>query len=62
VSSEQLHACFALQYYRFAHGALEGPADACALQGIREAFDKSGHDVQELMVAVTRSPSFWGRK
>jgi hypothetical protein len=60
--SEAFHGCFARQAYRFAHGAMEGDADRCALQALEGRFEASGYDVRELWVAITRLPGFAARR
>lgn len=62
VDTRQVKQCFALQYYRFAHGALESHDDLCALAPIEAAFEASGYDMRELMVALVMSPGFRGRR
>lgn len=60
--SDQSKACFTRQIYRFAAGALEAPEDRCAVDALAARFAESGYDVQELMIAVTASPTFAVRR
>ena len=60
--SERAKACFARQVYRFTRGALEAPEDRCALAGVVTRFAESGHDLQELLIAVAAAPTFTSRK
>lgn len=56
--SEAAGACFVRQYFRFAHGRLEGEADDCALDRLEGAFAESEHDILELVVATLTSPEY----
>lgn len=58
--SHAAKACFARQYYRFAHGVLE--PDSCALSDVLTKFEQSNWDVRELMIAIVTSPGFAVRK
>ncbi|MCH9685085.1 MAG: DUF1592 domain-containing protein [Deltaproteobacteria bacterium] len=53
--SEQAQACVATQWFRYALGRLEGPADDCSLQQITSDFASSDHDIRELMVSIAVS-------
>jgi hypothetical protein len=57
--SEQVRACLATQWFRFASGRSEAQADQCSLGAMREAFD--GGDLLELIVASTQTDAFWFR-
>jgi hypothetical protein len=57
--SAQARQCVATQWFRFAAGRLEDPKrDACSLKGVGDAFEKSGGDLKELMVALTQTDAF----
>jgi hypothetical protein len=60
--SQAARSCFTKQYVRFARGVLEAPEDRCAIQGIESAFEASGWDVRELIIAVVKSPGFVWRR
>src|SRR6187455_3176545 len=51
--SRDVRDCAATQWYRFASGRLEGAGDACSLRALRAAFEATGGDVRELLVALT---------
>ena len=55
-------SCFTRQYLRFARGYHETLADRCARGTILDTFHQHGGDIQELMIAVTKSPDFVVRK
>jgi hypothetical protein len=57
--SRQAADCLATQWFRFAHGRMEDTSrDSCSLDGLREAFFKSGGDLKELLVALTQTDAF----
>ncbi len=60
--SDEVHECVANQLFRFAFGRAETEADACSLASLYEAFGASGHDLRELVVAVTRTDAFSHRR
>jgi hypothetical protein len=60
--SEGVRACVTTQWFRFAHGRGEGPEDACSLTELRAAFAAAGHDVRELLVALTQTDAFRYRR
>jgi hypothetical protein len=60
-ASQQVRACVATQWFRFASGRSEGDGDTCSLGTLRAALDGSGGDVLELMVATTQTDAFWFR-
>ncbi|MEQ1568870.1 MAG: DUF1588 domain-containing protein [Myxococcota bacterium] len=57
-ASDAPRRCYATQWWRFAAGRLETPAQACALDALHRAFDASGGDLRELMVDLVRQPDF----
>lgn len=56
--SEQVRDCVATQWFRFSLGRLEGEADACTLDALRQSFADSGHDVRALMLALVTTDAF----
>ena len=54
--------CFATQLWRYGHGRLERPEDACAIDRLVAEFVDAGLDVRALMIAMVRSPAFVLRK
>src|SRR5262249_36529505 len=61
-ASEDVRKCLVTQWFRFAHGRGEGPEDACSLGRLEAAFAAAGHDVVELLVALTQTDAFRYRK
>ena len=57
-SSAQVRRCVVTQWWRFASGRVEEPADACALEQIERAFGASGNRVRDLLLATTQSDGF----
>lgn len=55
-------ACFVTQYWRFAHGRLERPEDACTIDRLTAAFAEAGFDVKALMIATAKDPAFVTRQ
>lgn len=61
-ASEQARACFATQWFRFAMGRNESPVDDCALREVLDAFEASDGNVQETIVAITKTDAFRHRR
>jgi hypothetical protein len=60
-SSKTVRDCVATQWFRFAAGRQEdekSQRDQCSLDTLRAAFDRSGGDVRELLVAYTQTNAF----
>lgn len=58
-SSEEVAACTASQWWRFAHGRGESEGlDECNIQTLTAQFAESGYDIRELIVAMTQLDSF----
>jgi hypothetical protein len=57
-ASDDVRACVARQWFRFALGRDEAPEDAASLGAIRRAFETSGHRVPALVVAIAESDAF----
>ena len=60
--SRQVQDCVATQWFRYAFGRYEGPADTCSLSEVEAAFASSGGDLLELLVSLTQTESFLHRK
>jgi hypothetical protein len=56
--SKQVHACAAKKLRRYESGLPESDADAANLDAAVAAFERSGLDLRELMVALATGPSF----
>jgi hypothetical protein len=61
-ASQQVRDCVVAQWFRFAQGRMELPGDACVLQQLGKTFEAAGHDVRELVVAVTQTDAFITRR
>jgi hypothetical protein len=61
-ASAQCQECIVKQYFRYAMGRMETPADAPVLGRIVEDFRKSGFHFQELMLSTVRSRQFGGEE
>jgi hypothetical protein len=61
-SSMEMARCYTLQWFRFAYGRGETPDDEASLDAINEAFESSGGDVIELLVALTQTEAFRFRR
>jgi hypothetical protein len=57
--SEQARDCVPTQWLRYALARREEVDDTCSLVALRDAFDASGGDLRELMVALTQTDAFW---
>lgn len=60
-SSQQVRACVATQFFRFASGRTDSAADACSLAAMQRAFDAANGNVIDLIVATTQTDAFWYR-
>lgn len=56
--SVQMRDCVPTQWLRYALARRETPEDACSLEALQRAFADSDGDLQELMVALTRTDVF----
>ncbi len=59
--SEQVRDCYVKQWFRYAFGRTEAPADACTITTLKRMFDARNHDVRELLVALTQTDAFYYR-
>jgi hypothetical protein len=60
-SSRDVSDCVATEWYRFAVGRKDAPADGCSLTTLRDDFAASGGNLQELIVGMTQTDAFWYR-
>ena len=56
--SGQARDCLPTQWLRYAMGREEDDEDTCSLVSLRQAFEASGGDMRELMVALTQTDAF----
>lgn len=56
--SGQVRECVTRQWFRYGYGRAEQAADDCSLQQIDAAFEKSGNDIKELLIALTQTDAF----
>ncbi len=60
--SEDVAQCVTRQWFRFAYGRLESEElDACNMDTLTTTFAESGHDLRELLVALTQTDAFMFR-
>jgi hypothetical protein len=60
-ASKKVQACVARQWLRYLLRRQETPGDEASLQLAGEAFERSGFDMRELLVALARSRAFTHR-
>ena len=60
--SEEVRACYATQWFRYAHGRDVSFDDACHLHDLMGAFEKSGWNIKALLVALTQTEAFRYRR
>ena len=58
LGSGQVHRCLSQQWFRFATGRMESPADEQSVAQAYQAFADSGLDMRELLVALTQTNGF----
>jgi hypothetical protein len=56
--SAEVRECMVRQWFRYANGRSEIPADQCTLAKLYQAFDGTGHDMRELRVSIALSDAF----
>lgn len=61
-SSDQVRNCVATQWFRFAYGRTETEEDQCSMDTIQLSFAAAGHDIKELLVALTQTDAFRYRR
>ncbi len=59
--SEQVRACVVVNWFRYAYGRDQAEADACSTQQLSRAFESSGGNVKQLLLALTQTPAFMYR-
>lgn len=57
-TSDDVKSCYSKMWFRFAYGRGETEEDACNLQQLDQAFEQSGGNVKELLVALTQTDAF----
>ena len=58
VQSDLVRACFATQWFRFAHGRREGAGDTCEIDVAAGVFADESLDMEALVLATVLSPAF----
>jgi hypothetical protein len=56
--SADVERCTTNQWFRFAHGRADTPADACSLDQLGRSFQASGGDLRKLLVDITQTTAF----
>jgi len=56
--SETVRQCMARQWFRFALARFEQPVDDCSMQGLLDAFEAAGADLNALPKAIVLSDAF----
>jgi Protein of unknown function (DUF1592)/Protein of unknown function (DUF1588)/Protein of unknown function (DUF1595)/Protein of unknown function (DUF1585)/Protein of unknown function (DUF1587) len=56
--SQQVHACYTRQWFRYGMGRDADAADACTVEVLEGAFAEGAGDVIELLVALTQTDAF----
>lgn len=56
--SEDAQSCFALHWLEFAQGRSMGRDDACTRDAVDTAFEESGYDVKQMLLALTQTDAF----
>ncbi|HEX6271879.1 MAG TPA: DUF1592 domain-containing protein [Polyangiaceae bacterium] len=54
--------CMVTNWFRYANGRAETPADGCELAALSERFAGENHDVKQLIVALTQTSAFLRRR
>lgn len=57
-SSGEVEQCYALMWFRYGYGRGESKDDDCTLDALGTAFEESGGDIGELLVALTQTDAF----
>ena len=60
--SEEVQACYAKMWFRYAYGRAEASEDACAMDQIETAFSKSNGSVKALLLSLTQTDTFLFRR
>lgn len=56
--SKQAKRCFAVEWYRLAHGHMERPQDICAMRDVANSFESGDMSLGELLVRIITHPSY----
>jgi hypothetical protein len=56
--SDEAQSCFALHWLEFAQGRSMGRDDACTRDAVDAAFEESGYDVKQMLLALTQTDAF----
>lgn len=57
-AAPETYACFAKHWQEFAYGREVTGEDKCTTHQLRTAFSDSGHDIKQLLVALTQTDTF----
>ncbi len=57
-NSRDVKNCLARQWFRFAFGRAETSGDGCSVQQAQTAFETSGWNTRELLIALTQTDAF----
>lgn len=57
-ANPEVHACFAEQWQKFGYGRSLDADDACNREQLTGAFEQSGHNIKELLLALTQTDGF----
>jgi hypothetical protein len=60
--SEEVQACYAKMWFRYAYGRAEAEEDACVVDEIERAFSKSNGSVKALLLSLTQTDAFLFRR
>ncbi|MFO0551527.1 MAG: DUF1592 domain-containing protein [Polyangiaceae bacterium] len=58
IESDDVKHCYAKMWFRWAYGRGETDADECNVSQLEQAFDDSGGNIKELLVALTQTDAF----
>ncbi len=61
-TSPTAQSCLPLQYFRYARGYAETVYDACTINNLQLDFSQGNLSLQDMLIAVTASPTFTRRK
>jgi hypothetical protein len=61
LESNQVRACVATQWFRYAFGRSESSEDGCAIEALTHELERSDGDFVALLRATVRLSSFHGR-
>ena len=60
--SSDVQACVTTQWFRYAYGRAETPADMCSMATLSNQFGAGGWKVQDLLTALTQTKAFLYRR